>query len=128
METMDKLCAAWLKYKDEEAHAIAMRRYVEDDIKTLLEVKETLEGTQTSESENYAIKVIGRIDRKVDSAKLQDLATEHGLSTHLSTLFRWTPEINAANWKSADESIRTALSGAITAKPGRPSIKIITKD
>jgi hypothetical protein len=128
METLEKLCAAWLKYKDDETHAISMRRYVEDDIKSLLEIQETLEGTKTSESESYAIKVVGRIDKKVDSAKLQDLAAENGLTSHLSSLFRWTPEVNAASWKSADESIRNALSGAITAKPGRPSIKIIVKE
>jgi hypothetical protein len=33
-----------------------------------------------------------------------------------------------AVWKATDEAITKPLAGAITAKPGRPSFKIITKD
>ena len=53
-----------------------------------------------------------------------ELAAEHGLTDHLSTLFRWKPEINMAIWKAADESITKPLAAAITAKPGRPSFTI----
>ena len=56
--------------------------------------------------------------------KVQELAAEHGLTDHLSTLFRWKPELNMAIWKSSNESITRALAPAITAKPGRPSFTI----
>jgi hypothetical protein len=70
------------------------------------------------------VKIAGRIDRKVDGDKVQELAAEHGLTDHLSRLFRWKPEINMAAWKASDPSITQALAPAITAKPGRPSFAI----
>ena len=69
-----------------------------------------------------------RSDRKVDSAKLQELAAEAGLSDHLPNLFRWKPEINMAVWRATDEAITRPLAGAITVKPGRPSFKITIKE
>ena len=59
---------------------------------------------------------------------MQELAAEFGLTDHLAKLFRWKPEINMAIWKAADESITKPLAAAITAKPGRPSFKIIPKE
>jgi hypothetical protein len=64
------------------------------------------------------VKIAGRIDRKVDSDKLQELAAEHGLTDHLSRLFRWKPEISMALWKAADESITQPLAPVLS----RPSL------
>jgi hypothetical protein len=58
----------------------------------------------------------------------QELAAEHGLTEHLARLFRWTPEINMALWKAADETITRPLADAIMAKAGRPSFKITIKE
>ena len=49
---------------------------------------------------------------------------DNGLSDHLATLFRWKPEINMKVWDRADPAITSALAGAITTKPGRPSFAI----
>ena len=65
------------------------------------------------------------MNRKVDSDKLQELAAENGLTEHLSTLFRWKPDIDAKAWKAADESITRPLMGAITTTPSRASFVII---
>jgi len=64
------------------------------------------------------------LNRKIDSGKLQDLAAEHGLSDHLSTLFRWKPELDMKSWRNADESITKPLLDAITTTPSRPSFAI----
>ena len=64
------------------------------------------------------------LDRKVNSAKLQDLAAEYGLTDHLSSLFRWTPEVNVSAWDSADPRITAPLLDAITTSNGRPSFTI----
>jgi hypothetical protein len=101
---------------------------VEDQIRALAGIPDDLESTATLESDHYVVKIAGRIDRKVDSDKLQELAAEAGLSAHLGSLFRWKPEINMSAWKAADESITRPLAGAITAKPGRPSFKITPKE
>lgn len=127
-DDLNALSAMWLASKQAETEATDDRRKIEDRIKSLAGVSENLEGTETVAPDGYTIKIVGRIDRKVDSEKLQELAAEHGLTDHLSRLFRWTPEINMALWKAADESITKPLASAITAKPGRPSFKIIPKE
>jgi hypothetical protein len=125
---MNELASMWLAAKKQEEDATADRRDIEDHIKKLATISENLEGTETVEPGRFEIKIVGRIDRKVDGDKVQELAAEFGLTDHLAKLFRWKPEINMAIWKAADESITKPLAGAITAKPGRPSFKIIPKE
>jgi hypothetical protein len=125
---MNELSKMWLIAKENEAAAMGDRRKIEDRIKKLAKIAEDLEGTETVTPDYFTIKIVGRIDRKVDSDKLQELAAEAGLTEHLSSLFRWTPEINMAIWKASDERITRPLVGAITAKPGRPSFKITIKE
>jgi hypothetical protein len=122
------LSAEWLLHKTMEEAATADRRSVEDRIIKLLEIAETFDGTETIDQGNFQVKISGRIDRKVDGEKVQELAAEFGLSDHLAKLFRWKPEINMSAWKAADETITRPLAGAITAKNGRPSFKIIQKE
>jgi len=104
------------------------RRKIEDRIKSLAGISENLEGTETVSPDQFTIKIVGRIDRKVDGDKVQELAAEFGLTDHLSSLFRWKPDLNMAAWKAADESITKPLAAAITAKPGRPSFTITSKE
>lgn len=125
---MNELASMWLEAKAQEEDATADRRDIEDHIKKLATIAENLDGTETVEPGRYEIKIVGRIDRKVDGDKVQELAAEFGLTDHLAKLFRWKPEINMAIWKAADESITKPLAAAITAKPGRPSFKIIPKE
>ena len=128
MSDLQTLSAEWLRHKTAEEHAVVERRKIEDKIVKELALPESFESTETAEPQGFVVKISGRIDRKVDSEKLQMLATESGLSEHLATLFRWKPEINMTLWKAADESITKPLAGAITAKPGRPSFKITIKE
>lgn len=127
-DDLGELSALWMVAKRDEANAIEKRRLIEDRIKSLAGIAETLDGTETVAPDGYTIKIVGRIDRKVDADKLQELAAEAGLSDHLSSLFRWKPEVNMAAWRAADESITAPLAGAITAKPGRPSFSITIKE
>lgn len=127
-DDLNTLSEMWLAAKEAEKEATEDRRRIEDRIKSLVGVAENLEGTETVEPDQFRIKIVGRIDRKVDSDKLQELAAEHGLTEHLSSLFRWKPEINMAVWKATDEAITKPLAAAITAKPGRPSVTIIRKE
>ena len=127
-DDLNELAAMWLAAKEAEKEATEDRRRIEDRIKSLAGIAENLDGTETVAPEKFTIKIVGRIDRKVDSDKLQELAAEHGLSEHLSSLFRWKPEINMAAWKATDEAITKPLAAAITAKPGRPSFTITRKE
>lgn len=124
MKTMEQMAAEWLEAKEAERVAIEKRRDLEDTMRKTASIRDDVEGTETLALEGFKVKVVGRIDRKVDADKVQELAAEHGLTDHLSKLFRWKPEINMAIWKSTDEAITKPLAAAITAKPGRPSFTI----
>jgi len=128
MTDLQSLVKEWMESKAAEAQAVQRRREIEDQLKALTNIPEDLDGTKTLDVSGYVVKVTGRIDRKVDADLVQEIAAEHGLDAHLSTLFRWKPELNMAAWKAADESITRQLSSAITAKPGRPSFAITTKE
>ena len=122
------LAAQWLDAKQREAQATEDRRFIEDRIKALVRLPDDMDGTETVERDGYTIKMVGRIDRKVNSEQLQELAAEAGLTDHLSSLFRWKPELNVGVWKNTDESITGALAPAITAKPGRASFTVTIKE
>lgn len=118
----------WLDAKEAERVAIETRRAIEDQLVADFEIPETLEGTRSVEAEGYKIKIVGRMNRKIDAELLQDVAAEAGFTDYLSTLFRWKPDIIAAAWKAADKSITDTLSAAITTEPGRPSFTIEQKE
>ena len=128
MSDLETLSAEWLGFKTAEEKATTERRKVEDQMVKLLAIPPDFESTETAEPEGFVVKVSGRIDRKVDGEKVQELAAEFGLTEHLAKLFRWKPEINMTIWKASDESITRPLAAAITAKPGRPSFKITIKE
>jgi hypothetical protein len=118
----------WLTAKKAESEAVEARRHAEDVMLSLLGIPETLEGTQNAECGEYGIKVVGRMNRKVDAEKLHELASVHGLSEHIPSLFRFKPELNLSAWKATDETITNCLLDAITTSPGRPSFSITLKE
>tara|TARA_R110000737_G_scaffold197330_1_gene217744 strand:+ start:1051 stop:1425 length:375 start_codon:yes stop_codon:yes gene_type:complete len=121
------LYAQWLSAKADEKQAVEKRREIED---LLLEefAPNPFEGVKSISDSGYNLKLTGRMVRKIDSEKLQELAEESGLSEHLGSLFRWVPSINMAAWKATDKSITNSLLEAITTKEGRPSFSIIKEE
>ena len=117
----------WLDAKARETAAVADRRSLEDQMIVAFHVPKNLDTTIKQELDGYVIKMEGRINKKIDADKLQMLAAEAGLSEHLTSLFRWKPEIIAKAWGAADEAITKPLLDAITSTPGRPTFTI-TKD
>lgn len=124
---IEDLAGKWMIAKREETLATEHRRHLEDMMVKAIGLPEDFAKTETF-GKSLQIKVSGRIDAKVDGEKLQEIAMEHGLSDHLSTLFRWKPEINAKAWKACDDSITRPLLLAITTKPGRPTFSITEKE
>lgn len=124
---MTTLYQRWLDAKKLEATAVAERRELEDQMVAEFSIPKDLDGTLKREVDGYTIKMEGRINKKIDADKLQMLAAEAGLSEHLSSLFRWKPEINAKAWGAAADAVTQPLLGAITSTPGRPTFTI-TKD
>lgn len=127
MQELTYLANLWMAAKRAEADSIEKRRKIEDDMRSALDIPDSLDGTTTVKTEGLEIKIVGRLTKKVDSDLLQEIAAEHGLTQHLGNLFRWKPEIDAKQWAAADESITAPLLGAITTKPGRASFSITKK-
>jgi len=117
----------WLEVKKMETLAVAERRELEDLMAVQFAIPKDLDGTIKQELDGYIIRMEGRINKKIDADKLQVLAAEAGISEHLSSLFRWKPEINAKVWNAASNAVTQPLLGAITSTPGRPTFTI-TKD
>ena len=115
----------WLEAKQAEREAVELRRKAEDKLLSLIGIPENLDGTETVETDGgYKLKIVGRMNRKVDGDRVQEIAAEEGLTQHLASLFRWKPEINMAVWKKAKKTITTPLLGGITTTPGRASFTI----
>ena len=126
---LDDLAKKWLNAKEVEAMAVARRRKLEDELTSLIGVAENMEGTENVETDGgHTIKITGRINRKVDGARIQEIAAEEGLEEHLSSLFRWKPEINMKAWQNADKSITGPLLRGITTQPGRASFTITQEE
>lgn len=128
MNEVETLTKEWTIAKMEEAAATSYRRQIEDKLVKHFRIAEQFEGTDNREVGQYVVKIEGRMNRKVSADKLQELAAANGLEEHLTSLFRWKPEIAAAAWKAADESITKPLLGAITTTPGRPTFTITMKE
>lgn len=124
IQSLPNLSALWIEAKAREVKAINDRRTIEDQLRSLIGIADNLDGTMTAKPDGYVVKVTGRINRKVNADKLQELAAEAGLTEHLSSLFRWKPEINMTAWKATDAAITAPLLGAITSEAGRPSFAI----
>lgn len=123
------LYQAWLNAKQTEETAVKVRRDLEDQMVKDFQIPSTLDGTKNiTTSDGFTIKIVGRMTRKVNAERLQELAAEHGLSDHLASLFKWTPTIVSDQWESADPSITEPLLDAITTTAGRPTFKIIVKE
>jgi len=110
---MSNLYQKWIDAKAAEKFAQDVRRELEDEI---------LE--KDPDTTGFKVVITTRVNKKINADLLQELATEAGLTEHLSSLFRWKPEINSKDWKAADKSITDPLLDAITSTPGRASFKI----
>lgn len=124
MSLISELSDAWIQAKEAERVAVERRREIEDKIAEIAGISTDLDGTKNIDAGDYRIKIVGRINRTVDSDLLQEIAAENGISDYLSTLFRWKAELNMKAWDNTSTEVTGKLSLAITSKPGRPSFSI----
>ena len=122
---LDTAAAEWIEAKAAEREAVERRRVLEDHIASLLGVSQTLEGTETTVTDNgHRIKLVGRMGRKIDRHMAEDIAAEYGLEAQLDKLFRWKPEINASAWKEASDNVRRPFLKSVTTTPSRVSFNV----
>jgi hypothetical protein len=115
---MDNLAELWMAAKEAEVEATERRRAIEDQM---------LANNRT-EWAGYKVRITARDNWKIDAERLQQVAEAHGLSDHLSSLFRWKPEVNMTLWKASAPTITKPLLEAITITPGRASFAISKED
>ena len=125
---IEYLVRLWESSKLAEADAMQKRRRFEDLIVEALEIPESLDGTENFDIGQYKLKIVGRLNRKIDAEKLAEIAKEYGLSDPLQSLFRWKAEMTVTAGKSAAEAITRPLLDAVTTEPGRPSFSIQIKE
>jgi hypothetical protein len=65
---MTNLPSEWLAAKEAEAKAVETRRQLEDQMASLFGFDPNSEGTTTFEHDGHVVKIVGRMNRKVDSA------------------------------------------------------------
>lgn len=129
MKDVKQLARDWIELKEVERIATENRRIVEDQLLEEYQLLEGYEGTTNINiDDEFSVKVVGRMNRKVDSDLLQELAREHGLTDHLTSLFRWKAELNKAVFEATSKDIVQPLLAAITTTPGRPSFSISIKE
>jgi hypothetical protein len=128
MSDIDQMAADWISEKAKEKSAVERRRAIEDSLVAMMAIRPDAEGTTDLKADNFVIKAVGRLDRKIDAEKVQEIAMENGTYDHLAQLFRWRPEINMAVWKATAKEITNPLLAAITTTAGRPSFTIKIKE
>jgi hypothetical protein len=114
--------AAWIAAKEKEAQAVEERRAIEDWLLAEFRLPSDAEGTESREEDGFKVKIVARMNRKVDAELVKELAEANGLDT--ANLIRWKPELNLTAWKSAAKNITELLAPAIVTTPGRPSFTI----
>ena len=126
-DELRELCFEWTDAKEAEREAAIKLKEVEDKLIALLDADLSVDGTTRVIDGDVRINVTTRASRTVDDKKLKALAEEHDLEAHLSTLFRWKPEVNLREWRGADKKITKQLRDAIAITPNRPVIAITIK-
>jgi len=122
-----KIYQQWIDAKEAERQAVELRRELEDKMTEYFALAPDLDGTETFDRGDYVVKVVGRLNHKVDGEAVQEIAQANGLTDYISMLFRFKPELNISNWKKSSVEITKIFAPAITTTPGRPSYSIEKK-
>lgn len=120
--TITELVAARIAAKRAEDAAIKARREVDAQIAELLRDANKPEGTISEKLEGFKVSVTYKIDRKVDSDKLQ--AAWSKLSAAATQAFKWKADVSVTELRKLEGADAAAAAVFITAKPATPSITI----
>lgn len=120
--TISELIAARIAAKRAEDAAVAERRRIDASIAELLKDANKPEGSVSQKSDGYKVTVTYKIDRKVDSDKLQ--AAWAKLSAAATQAFKWKADVSVSELRKLEGADAAAASVFITSKPASPQITI----
>lgn len=120
--SLSELIAARIAAKRIEDEAIAERRLIDKQIAEMLKDPAKPEGSISQRTEGCKVTVTYKIDRKVDSDKLQ--AAWSQLSAGASEAFKWKADVSVSALRKLSPADAAAAAVFITSKEGSPSITI----
>lgn len=112
----------WLDFKQQEELARNNRITVEQQIIDEYGCKD--EGSQTHKPDGYKVTITGKVNRTLDAAAWGSVADK--VPANLSPV-QYKPSLDARGLKylkSNEPEIYRIVAEAITAKPGKPSVKV----
>jgi len=120
--TIAELIAARIAAKRVEDAAVAERRRIDGAIAELLKDANKPEGSVSQKADGYKVTVTYKIDRKVDTDKLQ--AAWAKLSAAAAQAFKWKADVSVSELRKLEGADAAAAAVFITSKPASPSITI----
>jgi hypothetical protein len=120
--TIAELIAARIAAKRAEDAAVAERRRIDGAIAEMLKDANKPEGSVSQKADGYKVTVTYKIDRKVDTDKLQ--AAWAKLSAAAAQAFKWKADVSVSELRKLEGADAAAASVFITSKPASPSITI----
>lgn len=120
--TITELIAARIAAKRAEDSAIAERRKIDASIAEMLKDPSKPEGSISQKADGYKVTVTYKIDRKVDTDKLQ--AAWAKLSATAAQAFKWKADVSVSELRKLEGADAAAAAVFITSKPASPSITI----
>lgn len=120
--SISELIAARIAAKRAEDAAVAERRRIDGVIADLLKDANKPEGSISQKADGYKLTVTYKIDRKVDTDKLQ--AAWSKLSATAAQAFKWKADVSVSELRKLEGADAAAASVFITSKPASPSITI----
>jgi hypothetical protein len=120
--TISELISARIAAKRVEDEAVAERRRIDGVIADLLKDANKPEGSISQKADGYKVTVTYKIDRKVDTDKLQ--AAWAKLSATAAQAFKWKADVSVSELRKLEGVDAAAAAVFITSKPASPSITI----
>ena len=109
---IDQLADQWQQYKSIEQEAAASRKEIELQMQELIHIK--LEGSTTEETNNFEIKVIGKVTRSLDA----------NLPKAVQDCVKWKPQVDTKSLRALEAIDDMTLARYMTTKPAKPSFSV----
>lgn len=116
------LVSARIAAKRAEDQAIAERRNLDAIIAERLKDPAKAEGSVTEKTPNYKVTVTFKVDRKVDTEKLQ--ADWVKLPTAAQGAFKWKADISVSELRKLNPADVGLVAAYVTTKAATPSVTI----
>ena len=120
--TITELVAARIAAKRIEDDAVTERRNIDAAIAEMLKDPNKPEGSVSQKTDGYKVTVTYKIDRKVDTDKLQ--AAWSKLSAAAAQAFKWKADVSVSELRKLEGAAAAEASVFITSKPASPSLTI----